>query len=126
MRNHQTATLHFANNSPKNQCLHAYFRVAQIKQKDAQMMEQTRKDAKLPVTRRARKFNFSLRQLLEMRAMNRTLGIALLVFGIVLIVFGMNASDSVESDFSRFFTGTPISKALWLLVSGIVSVIVGG
>ena len=90
------------------------------------MMEHTRKAAKLPAIRPARKFKFSLRRLLEMRAINRTLGIGLLIFGIMLIVLGMNASDSVESDFSKFFTGTPISKALWLLVSGIVSVIVGG
>lgn len=58
--------------------------------------------------------------------MNRALGIALLVMGIVLIVFGMNASDSVGSDFSRFFSGTPTNKAIWLLVGGILSVIVGG
>ena len=58
--------------------------------------------------------------------MNRALGMALLVLGIVLIIFGMKASDSVESDFSRFFSGTPISKAVWLLIGGIVSVIVGG
>ena len=51
---------------------------------------------------------------------------AILVLGIVLIIFGMKASDSVESDFSKVFSGTVTTKALWLLAGGIISVIVGG
>ncbi len=58
--------------------------------------------------------------------MNKPLGIALLVAGIALIIFGINASDSVGSDFSRFFTGTPTNKSMWLLLGGIASVVVGG
>ena len=58
--------------------------------------------------------------------MNKPLGIALLVLGIVLIIFGMNASNSVGSDFSRFFTGTPTNKSIWLLLGGVASLIVGG
>jgi len=58
--------------------------------------------------------------------MNRPLGIALLALGIVLIVFGINASDSVGSDFSRFFTGNPTNHAMWLLVGGVVSLVAGG
>lgn len=57
--------------------------------------------------------------------MNKPLGIALLVIGVVLIVFGINASDSLGSDISRFFTGTPTDKSMWLLIGGIVSAIVG-
>ena len=57
--------------------------------------------------------------------MNQALGIALLVVGIVLIIFGINASDSFSSDVSRFFTGSPTNKAIWLLIGGIASAIVG-
>ena len=58
-------------------------------------------------------------------SMNQALGIALLVVGIVLIIFGINASDSFSSDVSRFFTGSPTNKAMWLLIGGIASAIVG-
>jgi Protein of unknown function (DUF3185) len=58
--------------------------------------------------------------------MNKAIGIALLAVGIALIVFGINASDSIGSSFSRFFTGTPTDKTVWLLMGGIVSVVLGG
>jgi hypothetical protein len=57
--------------------------------------------------------------------MNKPLGIALLVIGIVLIIFGINASESFGSDVSRFFTGSPTDKSIWLLIGGIASAIVG-
>jgi len=52
--------------------------------------------------------------------MNKALGIGLLIAGIVLAIFGINASDSFGSDLSRFFTGTPTDKSMWLLVGGII------
>ncbi len=57
--------------------------------------------------------------------MNRSLSLALLVCGIVLIVFGISASDSIASSFSEFFTGSPTDKAIWLLLGGLVAAIVG-
>ncbi len=57
--------------------------------------------------------------------MNRLISLALLVIGIVLIVFGVNAMDSFSSDVSRFFTGTPTDKAVWMLIAGIAAAIVG-
>jgi hypothetical protein len=57
--------------------------------------------------------------------MNRALGIALLIGGIVLAIFGISASESFSSDVSRFFTGTPTDKSMWLLLGGIVMAIVG-
>lgn len=53
------------------------------------------------------------------------IGIALLIVGIVLLVYGFNASDSVSSHVSRAFTGAPTNKTVWLLVGGIASAIVG-
>jgi len=58
--------------------------------------------------------------------MNKAVGIALIVLGIVLIVFGINSSNSLASDFSRFFTGSATNKAIWLLIGGIGSLAVGG
>ena len=58
--------------------------------------------------------------------MNKALGIALVAAGIVLIVIGINASNSVGSSFSRFFTGAPTNKAVWLLLGGTASLVVGG
>jgi hypothetical protein len=57
--------------------------------------------------------------------MNKPLSFALLVGGIILIIYGLNASDSVGSSFSRLFTGSPTDKTIWLLVGGIVAVAVG-
>ena len=50
---------------------------------------------------------------------------ALLVGGIVLMVFGINATNSFSSDVSRFFTGSPTDKAVWMLIGGVIAAIVG-
>lgn len=57
--------------------------------------------------------------------MNRILGLALLVGGIVLLVIGFNATNSFSSDVSKFFTGSPTDKAVWMLIGGIVATVVG-
>jgi len=58
--------------------------------------------------------------------MNKGIGIALLVVGIALVIYGFNASDSVSSGVSRAFTGTPTEKTIGLLLGGAVAIIVGG
>jgi hypothetical protein len=57
--------------------------------------------------------------------MNKTISLALLAGGIVLIVVGINATNSFSSDVSRFFTGSPTDKAIWMLIGGIVAGIIG-
>lgn len=57
--------------------------------------------------------------------MNKGIAIALLVGGIVLAIFGINATNSFGSDVSRFFTGSPTDKAVWMLIGGIVAAVVG-
>jgi hypothetical protein len=57
--------------------------------------------------------------------MNKALSIALLAGGIVLIVIGVNATKSFSSDVSRFFTGSPTDKAVWMLIGGTVAAIIG-
>ena len=57
--------------------------------------------------------------------MNKNSFVALLVGGVIMIIWSVSASDSLSSDVSRFFTGSPTDKAIWLLVSGIVAAVVG-
>ena len=57
--------------------------------------------------------------------MNKLVSLALLVGGVALIVLGVNATNSFSSDVSRFFTGSPTDKAVWMLVGGLVAAIVG-
>jgi hypothetical protein len=51
--------------------------------------------------------------------------LAILAGGIILLVFGINASHSLGSDVSRVFTGSPTDKSLWMIIGGIVAIIVG-
>jgi hypothetical protein len=57
--------------------------------------------------------------------MNKALGLALLVAGIILVISGYNASQSFNSDVSRFFTGSATNKAIWMLVGGAATTIAG-
>jgi len=57
--------------------------------------------------------------------MNKSISVAFLVAGVILLVLGFNAYHSASSDISRFFTGAPTNKALWLLISGLVAGIIG-
>ena len=57
--------------------------------------------------------------------MNKLISLAILAGGIVLVVFGVAATESFSSDISRFFTGTPTDKAIWMLIGGIVAIIIG-
>jgi hypothetical protein len=57
--------------------------------------------------------------------MNRPLSIAFLAVGIILIIYGVSASDSVSSEFSRLFTGAPTDRTLWLLIGGAAATAIG-
>ena len=56
---------------------------------------------------------------------NRGISVALVAVGIMLTVWGARASDSFGSGVSRFFTGSPTDKTVWLLVGGVVVGVVG-
>lgn len=58
--------------------------------------------------------------------MNKIISLALVVGGIILIIVGVSAMNSFTSDVSRFFTGSPTDKSVWMLIGGVVAVIVGG
>ena len=57
--------------------------------------------------------------------MRRFAGFAILAVGLVLLVWGANASQSVSSDISRFFTGAVTNKAIYLILGGAVAVMAG-
>ena len=57
--------------------------------------------------------------------MNKIFSLALLVGGVVLMIIGINATNSFSSDVSQFFTGSPTDKAVWMLIGGIVAIGVG-
>ena len=57
--------------------------------------------------------------------MNKPISLALLVGGVILIGCGITASDSTASGFSRFFTGNPTDKTMWLLIGGAIATVVG-
>ncbi len=53
------------------------------------------------------------------------LGLGVFALGIVLLIFGLNESQSFSSDVSRFFSGNPTNHSIWLIAGGAVAVIVG-
>jgi hypothetical protein len=50
----------------------------------------------------------------------RTIGVAMLVAGIALLIWGFNMSDALDSKVSRAFTGSPTDKAMWTMIAGAV------
>ena len=57
--------------------------------------------------------------------MNKVIWLAILAGGIVLVIYGVSASESFSSDVSRFFTGSPTDKTMWLMIGGIVAIVAG-
>ena len=57
--------------------------------------------------------------------MNTPVSIILLVAGIVLLIFGFTSMDSINSSFTKFFSGHPTDKSMWLLIGGAVATVVG-
>lgn len=57
--------------------------------------------------------------------MNKSVGMVVFVLGIVLLIFGFNAADSLGSELSEFFSGAPSNKAIWLLIVGAIMTVVG-
>jgi len=62
---------------------------------------------------------------LKENSLNKLISLVILTGGIVLVIFGIAATNSFSSDVSRFFTGSPTDKAIWMLIGGVVAIIVG-
>ena len=57
--------------------------------------------------------------------MNTALSVALLVGGIVLLIFGYNEYQSAGSEITKFFTGNPSDRSMWMLGGGAVLAVAG-
>lgn len=55
----------------------------------------------------------------------RLIGVLLIVTGVVLLVMGIRAMDSFSSQFSKFFTGSPTDRAVWLTLGGSLAILLG-
>jgi hypothetical protein len=58
--------------------------------------------------------------------MPRITSIAILAVGIILLVYGLNASNSISSSVSRAVSGAPTDKTVWLIALGIIGIVTGG
>lgn len=56
----------------------------------------------------------------------KAVGVTLLVVGVVLLIFGIQASQSFASDVSETFTGSPTDRAIWMIVGGAAAAVLGG
>jgi len=59
------------------------------------------------------------------RIRSSLLGLALLVVGVILLVYGINQSESVVSDVKEVFTGSPTDKSVWFIVGGAAAGVAG-
>jgi len=57
--------------------------------------------------------------------MHKAVSVAFLVGGVALVIYGISAAQSLSSDISRFFTGSPTDKAIWMLLGGAVLSVIG-
>ena len=57
---------------------------------------------------------------------NRIIGLVLVVVGIVLLVFSMNASQAPVDQVTQTFTGRFTQTAMTYLIIGIIAVVGGG
>lgn len=58
--------------------------------------------------------------------MNKAVSLALLVVGVILLIYGFNASDSTASHVSKTFTGNPTDRTMWLIGLGVAGIVIGG
>lgn len=58
--------------------------------------------------------------------MSKIPALALLIVGVILLFYGINASNSVSSSISQTFNGSPSNKSIWLIAIGVIGIISGG
>jgi hypothetical protein len=56
---------------------------------------------------------------------NRIIGIVLLVVGVVLLIWGISASNSAADQISDTFTGRFTQATMWYIIGGIVLGLIG-
>lgn len=58
--------------------------------------------------------------------MPRIPSLAFLVAGVILLIYGIGAADSMSSSVTEAVTGAPSDKSIWLIVLGVIGILVGG
>jgi hypothetical protein len=58
--------------------------------------------------------------------MNKIPSIAFLAVGIILLVYGLNASNSISSSVTNAVSGSPTNKSIWLIALGVIGILSGG
>ena len=58
--------------------------------------------------------------------MNKPVSIALVIIGVILLVYGISAGDSIASTVKESVSGTPTDKSLYLIIGGVLSLVIGG
>jgi uncharacterized protein DUF3185 len=56
----------------------------------------------------------------------RVVGLMIAVAGIVLLIMGLNATDSIGEDIHEGLTGRFTDKTTWFIVGGIAAIVGGG
>ncbi|MCE9533435.1 MAG: DUF3185 family protein [Planctomycetes bacterium] len=57
---------------------------------------------------------------------SRIIGLVILAAGIALLIFGINATNSVSERIVEGFTGRYTDKTTWYLMGGIAGIVGGG
>ena len=57
--------------------------------------------------------------------MQKSLSLAILVGGILLLMFGIDESNSFSSSISRFFNGVPSDRTVWMMIGGMMMTVAG-
>jgi hypothetical protein len=57
--------------------------------------------------------------------MSKTVSLALVAGGMLLLIFGVIAYDSSSSDISRFVSSSAVDRSVWLFVGGLVGAAIG-
>jgi LPXTG-motif cell wall-anchored protein len=57
--------------------------------------------------------------------MSKIPSIAFITVGIILLVYGLDASNSFSSSMSQAVSGAPTNKSIWLIVLGLIAILSG-
>jgi hypothetical protein len=57
--------------------------------------------------------------------MSKISSVAVLAVGILLLIYGRDASHSISSSVTQAVNGAPTNKAVWLTVLGVVGILAG-
>lgn len=57
--------------------------------------------------------------------MKKAISAGLFIAGLLLLFFGYQEYQSIGSEVEEFFTGSPSSRSMWMLIGGAVASVVG-